>query len=74
MTWPVVRWSRLGAGVSWIPASLRAATWVGVEREPVPRAPHLGEHTDAVLADVLKLDAAHIGRLHDAGLVAGAAA
>lgn len=49
-----------------------AATWAGVPREPVPRAPHLGEHTDAVLADVLRLDVAQIGRLHDAGLVARA--
>ncbi|MCU0758221.1 MAG: CoA transferase [Steroidobacteraceae bacterium] len=34
-------------------------------------APRLGEHTDQVLAEVLRLPAAEIGRLHDAGLVAG---
>ena len=41
---------------------------------PVPpaSAPLLGTHTDEVLADVLGLSAAEIGRLHDDGLVAGA--
>lgn len=34
-------------------------------------APLLGAHTDEVLADVLGLDAAAIGRLHDARIVAG---
>jgi 2-methylfumaryl-CoA isomerase len=37
-------------------------------------APRLGQHTDQILADVLGLDSASIGRLHDAGIVAGAAA
>jgi 2-methylfumaryl-CoA isomerase len=34
-------------------------------------APPLGENTDEVLAEVLRLSAAEIGRLHDAKLVAG---
>jgi crotonobetainyl-CoA:carnitine CoA-transferase CaiB-like acyl-CoA transferase len=34
-------------------------------------APLLGEHTDAVLAEVLDLSAAEIGRLHGARIVAG---
>ncbi len=34
-------------------------------------APRLGADTDEILATVLGLDAAAIGRLHDAGLVAG---
>ena len=39
---------------------------------PAPRpAPRLGEHSDAVLAEVLGLSAAAIGKLHDAGVVAG---
>eukprot|EP00456_Euglypha_rotunda_P086919 TRINITY_DN8830_c0_g1_i5.p1 TRINITY_DN8830_c0_g1~~TRINITY_DN8830_c0_g1_i5.p1 ORF type:complete len:451 (+),score=81.60 TRINITY_DN8830_c0_g1_i5:99-1355(+) len=43
----------------------------GEERSaPVP-APLLGEHTDAVLADVLGLGSGAIGRLHDNGVVAG---
>lgn len=37
-------------------------------------APILGAHTDEVLADVLGLDGATIGRLHDQGIVAGPAA
>ena len=36
-------------------------------------APLLGEHTDRVLKEVLGLPAAEIGRLHDAGIVAGPA-
>jgi 2-methylfumaryl-CoA isomerase len=40
-------------------------------RLPPPAAPSLGAHTDEVLADVLKLSAAEIGKLHDARLVAG---
>lgn len=41
------------------------------ERQDVRRAPVLGEHTEEVLADVLGLAAGEIGRLHDAGVVAG---
>ena len=48
-----------------------AATLVQSERLDATRAPHLGEHTDQVLSDILGLSAAQIGRLHDGGLVAG---
>lgn len=41
-------------------------------REPVARAPQLGEHTEPVLADVLGLSPTEIGRLHDAGVVRSA--
>jgi 2-methylfumaryl-CoA isomerase len=48
--------------------------WFGaVDRQPVERAPLLGEHTEEILADVLGLGAAEIGRLHDDGVVAGPA-
>jgi 2-methylfumaryl-CoA isomerase len=50
-------------------AALRVA---GLEREATPPAPLLGTHTDEVLHEVLRLDAGAIGRLHDAGVVAGA--
>jgi 2-methylfumaryl-CoA isomerase len=39
---------------------------------PAAAAPLLGQDTDAVLAEVLGLAEAEIGRLHDAKLVAGA--
>ncbi|MFC5521815.1 CoA transferase [Polaromonas jejuensis] len=42
-----------------------------LEREPTAPAALLGTHTDEVLHEVLGLDGAAIGRLHDAGLVAG---
>ena len=56
------------------PAPGAAATFSGAVREPGVRAPYLGEHTDAVLADVLSLSPSQIGELHDAGLVAGPSA
>jgi 2-methylfumaryl-CoA isomerase len=40
-------------------------------RQPTDPAPRLGQHTDQVLSEVLCLPAAEIGRLHDAGIVAG---
>jgi 2-methylfumaryl-CoA isomerase len=40
----------------------------GGRREPMP-APRLGEHTDAVLGEVLGLDAAHRERLAAAGVI-----
>jgi 2-methylfumaryl-CoA isomerase len=49
-------------------ATVRAA---GLPREATTPAPLLGTHTDQVLADVLRLDSGAIGRLHDAGVVAG---
>ncbi len=39
-------------------------------RQSPVRAPRLGEHSDAVLADLLGLSSGAIGRLHDQGLVA----
>ena len=54
------------------PAPGAAATLDGTPRGPVLRAPHLGEHTDQVLAEVLSMSAAQIGALHDAGIVASA--
>jgi 2-methylfumaryl-CoA isomerase len=41
-------------------------------RQRPVRAPHLGEHTDQVLAEVLGLSTGAIGALHDQGLVAQA--
>ncbi|HEV8628593.1 MAG TPA: CoA transferase [Acidimicrobiia bacterium] len=44
------------------------------DRLPPRAAPRLGEHTDEVLNEILGLSDAAIGRLHDEGVVAGAAA
>jgi 2-methylfumaryl-CoA isomerase len=41
------------------------------DRVPPAPAPQLGQHTDEILAGVLGLSSAEIGRLHDAGVVAG---
>ena len=43
----------------------------GVERKPMLPAPWLGQHTEEVLAQVLGLGMGEIGRLFDAGIVAG---
>jgi len=52
------------------PAPGAAATFHASQRQALTRAPRLGEHTDAVLADVLALSPTRISQLHDAGLVA----
>lgn len=49
-------------------AAVRAPS---LEREPTAPAPALGTHTDEVLHEVLGLDSAAIGKMHDAGVVAG---
>ena len=48
-----------------------AATFTAGARLAPPRAPRLGEHTDAVLREVLGLPDSEIARLHEEGLVAG---
>jgi 2-methylfumaryl-CoA isomerase len=42
-----------------------------VERVPAKPAPQLGQHTDEILLDVLRLSEAEVGALHDQGIVAG---
>jgi 2-methylfumaryl-CoA isomerase len=41
------------------------------KRLPPRRAPLLGEHTDEVLSDVLRLSGGQIGKLRDQGIIAG---
>ncbi len=55
--------SYLAAGAPW--------NFSAFEREPAQPAPQLGQHTDEVLADVLGMDAAQIGKLHDNGVISG---
>lgn len=49
-----------------------AAEMPGLPRQPAGRAPRLGEHTDEVLAEVLRLPQHEIARLHDEGVVRSA--
>jgi 2-methylfumaryl-CoA isomerase len=55
------------------PANGAMATIPQAQRGPAAPAPRLGQHTDEVLAQVLRLPAGEIARLHDAGVVAGPA-
>jgi 2-methylfumaryl-CoA isomerase len=59
-----------GIGSYLVPASPLEFTASG--RLPARPAPRLGEHTEAILAEVLGLSDAEIGRLLDSGTVAGA--
>ena len=58
-----------GIGAYPVPASPLAFS--ASARPPPAPAPLLGQHTEAILADVLGLPSAEIGRLMDAGVVAG---
>jgi 2-methylfumaryl-CoA isomerase len=60
-----------GIGSYLVPASPINLSASG--RLPARRAPLLGEHTEEILAEVLGLSEAEIGRLFDAETVAGAA-
>lgn len=51
----------------------QALNFGGLESLPPAPAPMLGQHTDEILAEELGLSAAQIGKLHDRGLIAGAA-
>jgi 2-methylfumaryl-CoA isomerase len=59
-----------GLGQLWSAAS--PFTFSAAPRAPVRPAPELGEHTEEILADVLGLPGAEIGRLHDQGVVRAA--
>ena len=58
-----------GLGAYLSPAS--PLTFTGVPRDPAAPAPVLGQHTEAVLADVMGLPDGEIASLFDAGIVAG---
>jgi 2-methylfumaryl-CoA isomerase len=68
---PAFQAIRHPSGLSY-PAPGAMATIPQEARGDVRPAPRLGQHTDEVLSDVLGLSGDEIGRLHDAGVVAGA--
>jgi 2-methylfumaryl-CoA isomerase len=51
------------------PAAGAFATLPAMERKPAAAAPRLGEHSEAVLGDVLGLSSGEIARLIDSGIV-----
>ncbi|MEP6464290.1 MAG: CoA transferase [Frankiaceae bacterium] len=61
-----------GVGTYRVPGTPIDSSAVG--RVPPGPAPLLGQHTDEILATVLGLSGAEVGKLHDAGVVAGPAA
>jgi 2-methylfumaryl-CoA isomerase len=61
-------------GVGAYPAPGSPFDFSAASREPPRPAPRLGEHTEAILADVLGLGSGAIGALMDAGVVAGPSA
>jgi 2-methylfumaryl-CoA isomerase len=50
-------------------AAAAPASFSAFERSPAQPAPRLGQHTDEVLAEVVGMDSATIGRLHDQGVI-----
>lgn len=68
---PAFQTIRHPSGLSY-PAPGAMATIPQETRGEVRPAPRLGQHTDEVLAQVLGMSDGEIGRLHDAGVVAGA--
>jgi 2-methylfumaryl-CoA isomerase len=59
-------------GIGTYPVPGNPVNWGALPRVSPVRAPRLGEHSEAVLADVLGMGSGEIGRLMDARIVAGA--
>lgn len=58
-------------GIGTYPVPGSPVTFGALDRQAPSPAPRLGEHTEEVLADVAGLSSGEIGRLMDAGIVAG---
>lgn len=56
-------------GIGVYPMPGNPVIWSGLPRVPATPAPRLGQHTEAVLADVLGLGSGQIGALVDRGIV-----
>jgi 2-methylfumaryl-CoA isomerase len=61
-------------GIGRFPVPGTPFAFSGIERQPAQPAPVLGQHTEEILADVLRLGESTIGRLFDRGIVGGPAA
>jgi 2-methylfumaryl-CoA isomerase len=59
------------AGVGPLMVNAQPLDFAATGRVPPAAAPRLGEHTEAVLTEILGLPSAEYARLHDAGVVAG---
>ena len=59
------------AGIGHYPMPGLPLDFSAAPRQPTAPAPRLGEHTDQVLSQVLRLPDGEIARLHDAGVAAG---
>lgn len=60
-------------GIGQILSPASPLDFAAAPRGAVARAPRLGEHTDEILASLLGLGDGEIGKLHDKGVIAGAA-
>ncbi len=56
-------------GIGPLPTPGSPVAWGASDRSAPGRAPRLGEHTEAILADVIGMGSGEIGRLMDAGVV-----
>jgi len=63
------RIAQAGIGTYWAAGS--PMRFEAAERLDAQPAPVLGQHTDQILADILKLSSTEIGRLHDERVVSG---
>lgn len=61
----------LQPGIGRLVAPAHPVAYSAAPRQPPAPAPRLGEHTEAILADVLGLGAGQIGALMDARVIAG---
>lgn len=68
---PVFAPQRHASGQSYLTGGA-PGTFPELDRASPAPAPHLGEHTEEILAEVLRLPAGAIARLHDQGIVASA--
>ena len=57
-----------GIGSYLVPS--QAMKFSALQHEPPKPAPQLGQHTDEILSEILGMDSAQIGKLHDEKIIA----